>query len=149
MAQRQPGFDDFLAVSNADNLPGLRTALDAMYRDPERAARYYGPAPTRGLPAYADVVETDAYAGIDPFEEYPRLLDLNRKVRDGVVPLEPTSEETVVTPATVYAESFPITGTLTYQVVVEDRSMAPAIQDARERLERRLEEGTRLADGRF
>lgn len=148
-ARGQLGFDGFLAVSNGDNLPGLRTALEAMYRDPERAAQYYSPVPTEILPAYAAVMETDAYASIDVFEEYPRLLELNRRARDEIVPLEPSSEQMVMTPATVYAESFNITGELMYHVVVKDRSIAPAIQDARERLERRLQEGQRLAEKHF
>lgn len=148
-ARGRPGFDGFSAINGADNLPGLFAALRYMFDNPDRAARYYSPDPMRYLPAYSDIVETDTYQAIDLFREYPHLLDLNRKARDEIAPLEPSSKQVVMTPATFYAESFNITGQLMHQVIVEDRSIDPAIQDAREQLTQRLDEGQRLVEKHF
>lgn len=148
-ARSYPGFDGFAAVGEADNVPGLLAVLRWMYADPERVARYYEPRPARYVPPYAEVMETDAYRGIELFQRYPHLLELNRNVRDGIVPLEATSEELVLTPATAYAEDFGILRDMVRRVLVEGRTIEDAIGIARGALEWRLEEGRRIAGRRF
>ena len=149
-ARGAPGFDGHPAVGLADNVPGLLKALTYMYEDPARAAPYYADAePTRFIPAYRDIMEVDAYTNADIFQEVPNLLELNKKARDEIAPLEPSAKKIVFTPSTMYTDSFPIDAEMVNQVVVADRDPEAAYEDAKERYETRLEEGKQESEGAY
>lgn len=140
-ARGVPGFDGHPTLTIADNVPGWFTALRYMYGDPERAAKYYAAEPTRFIPAYADIMDTDAYRSAEIFREVPNLLDLNLYARDEIAPRGVSSETLAVTPATTYVRRFWIKAEMMNQVVVAGRDPEKAWEDAHERHEKRLAEG--------
>lgn len=100
-----------------------------------------GTQPTRFLPAWERVAESESYRELERFRRHPHLLDLMDRVREEVVPLAPSSDRMVVTPATVYAEDGDAFRRLVQEVLIEDRP----IEDARDRLNERLRGSRRLA----
>ena len=144
-----PGFDGHPAFNIADNVPGWFSILRYMYEDPSRAAKYYAAEPTRFIPVYADIMDTDAYQESEIFQTVPNLLDLNFKARDVLAPLEPSAELLAYTPASNFALRFNIQSEMTNQVVVGGRDPEPAWQEAHDRFVQRLEEGKQLVAENF
>lgn len=142
-----PGFDGHPALNIADNVPGLFTLLKYMYGDADRAAQYYLTEPTRFIPAYTDIMDTDTYRNAKIFQDFPNLLDLNVKARDEIATLEPTSRELAYTPAAGYALRFPIIAEMMNQVIVVGRDPGKAYDEAKSRFQKRLAEGKELTSG--
>ncbi|WP_254538567.1 ABC transporter substrate-binding protein [Halomarina litorea] len=81
-----PTPDGHHVFSNSDNPEGGAAFLRWLYaEDGERAARMYETEPTRFLPIYSDIIETDTFTGYDYWQQYPRQLKMLEKVQNEIV----------------------------------------------------------------
>lgn len=140
-ARDQPGFDGFLAFADGDGRAAVDDVVEYLYRDPERVAGYYEGFATQYLPAWRTVLDSDRYHDLPRFRAAPHVLELVEDLRERVLPLAPTSEQAVLTPATAAAERYGLFGQLLRDVRHEGRAVDPAVRDARERLVDALDQG--------
>ncbi len=81
-----PTPDGHHVFKNSDNPQGGKRFLEWLYADDaERAARMYETEPTRFLPIYSDIIETDSFTSYDYWQEYPKHLEMLQRVQNEVV----------------------------------------------------------------
>ena len=137
-------LDGHPVLSDADNVEGAKELLKFMYEGPETQADKSTIEPMRFLPPYESAVDTDEYQSAEIFGvEDGYFLDLNRKCMEEVAP-NLQSPDRPSTPATLFAGRFPIDSEMVNQVLVQERDPAKAYEEAKSRLQKRLEEGQEL-----
>ncbi len=74
--QFEPTPDGHHVFANSENPVGTKRFLEYVYGDDiSRTASLYEAEPTRFLPNYADVLESDTYQSFDYWEDYPSHLE--------------------------------------------------------------------------
>jgi multiple sugar transport system substrate-binding protein len=135
-----PVFDGADAPNAAERF------LRFCYEGPDRQAAMNTVRPSQFLPPYEDVLPTDTYRETPAFDGLDgHLYDLHRKLVEDMAPhLDGDRPQTV---ATWHAERAPVLSRLVRNVVVDGQPVEPALADARERLQSRLETGRELGTG--
>lgn len=139
-----PTVDGWHLFSNAENVPGGRRLLEWMYtEDTERTARLYETEPTRFLPVYSEVLESDAFTNYDHFQQYPSHLEQLKFVQNTIVEeyYDNNPEQDLVTSEVLqYYLRFFFIGEMVNQVVVADTPPERAYEQAKQQAEQRLQE---------
>ena len=141
----EPAPDGHHIFAGGDNTAGARQWLEFCYGDSlERSASMYQQEPTRFLPIYADVLESDTFQGFSFWEgENQQLLDELVKIQEvqfgehyGNVP-----ESDLADPVALYVTRQWFYGEMVNRVVTGTDSVQEAYEWGRDRLMTRLEEG--------
>lgn len=139
-----PTPDGHHLYAGADNSAGGREFMKWLYGDNlERTATMYDAEPTRFLPNYADVLDSDPFQNISVFQEYPRLLDRLQYIQNDIAEnyYENVPEANVDTPESLYYIRFFFIGEMVNQVVVAGRDPEAAYDEARQKAQNRLQQG--------
>ncbi|MFB6117848.1 ABC transporter substrate-binding protein [Halosegnis sp.] len=82
-----PTPDGHNVFAEADNTQGAKEFLRFLYgSETNRTARMYETEPTRFLPAYGDVVDSDAFQNYGLWEKFPGILEGLQRVNNEIVP---------------------------------------------------------------
>jgi len=82
-----PTPDGHHVFVNADNTEASKEFLRFLYgSEQSRTATMYETEPTRFLPAYGDVVNSDTFESYDLWSEYPGILEKLQRVNNEIVP---------------------------------------------------------------
>jgi multiple sugar transport system substrate-binding protein len=82
-----PTPDGHHVFVNADNTEAGKEFLRFLYgSEKSRTATMYETEPTRFLPAYGDVVNSDTFENYDLWNEYPGILEKLQRVNNEIVP---------------------------------------------------------------
>jgi multiple sugar transport system substrate-binding protein len=141
----EPTPDGHHIFAGGDNTPGARQWMEYCYGSSlERSATMYQQEPTRFLPIYADVLESDTFQGFDFWSsgENQQLLDELVKIQNvqfgehyGQVP-----ESDVNDPVFLYVQRQWFHGEMVNRVITGTDTVQEAYEWGRGRLETRLEE---------
>jgi multiple sugar transport system substrate-binding protein len=142
----EPTPDGHHVFSGGDNTPGTKRFMEWLYgSNIERTAGMYQQEPTRFLPIYADVLESDPFQSFDFWSQgqNQQLLDQLSEIQNvhfgehyGNVP-----ESDLNDPVAVYVTRQWFYGEMVNRVVTGTNTVQEAYEWGRERLETRLEEG--------
>lgn len=136
---------DSATLFDTDGSEAAKDFFRYLYGSEQRTIENLLMQPMRSFPAHQGILEKDAYRNADVFQQYDgHLYELNRKVRDDVLP-KLSSPERPTTLATEYAGRFPILAETVNNVLAVGESPESAHEEARSRLERRLQEGKEMA----
>jgi len=141
--QWEPAPDGYHIMKNGTNTPGIKKWFNWLYADSlERTAGMYAQEPSRFLPTYADVLESDAFQNIGLWQKYPYLLEemqYNSNVilgeHYGNVP-----ESDLNSPVALYCTRQWFYGEMINQVVTESMTVQEAYDWGREQLEGHVED---------
>lgn len=82
-----PTMDGHHLFSEATNREGGREFLRWLYaEDEERGARMYETEPTRFLPAYENIITSEAFESYPLFQDFPNLLENLQQVSNEILP---------------------------------------------------------------
>mgnify|MGYP000150348121 FL=1 len=136
-------IDGWTFLSGADNPTGAKNLMRTMYGSPSKTAKRNLIEPMRFLPAYENVIETDAYQSAEIFQaEDGIFLEKNRHCIENIAP--ELGGDRPSTPASLYAGRFPIDSEMVNAYIVLDEDLDTVYQNARQKLKTRLEEGQNL-----
>lgn len=141
----EPTPDGHHVFSGGTNVPGAKELLTWLYGDSiERTAGMYAMEPTRFLPAYSDVLGSDAYQSFSHWEDWPSHLEQLEYVQNtivadhyGNVPESDLSTSAV----SVYVTRQWFYGEMINLVVTDSMSPQEAYEWGLGRLETRVQEG--------
>lgn len=141
-----PTVDGHHVFSQADNTEGGKEFLKWLYADDQkRAANMYETEPTRFLPAYGDVIGTDAFQNYSMWEDYPGLLKKLERVSNEIVPnyYDNIEGSSVLAghPIGVYYYRFFFQAEMVNQVVTDTSTPQEAYQFGLKQSKKRVEEG--------
>jgi len=120
-----------------------------IYATQERTVENLLMEPMRSAPPYSAVLENETYKNGDIFQEYDgHFYDLNKKNAEVILP-ELSSPERPTTPETRFVLRYPMLAEMVNQVLVADKPAKDAYDEARPRLEDRLQEGKEKAADTF
>lgn len=140
----EPAHFGYFAIGPADGRSALEDLFGYLYRDAERVPRRSETHPTLSIPAWLDVIESERYRGHDRFADHPHLWNLVETVHEDVASDSVPGADTVLTPATVYADSRRQFRALQRDLLEGDGAVETAVRETRERLASHLAEGRRL-----
>jgi len=142
----EPTPDGHHVFAGGDNTPGAKEWLRWLYGDTiERAASMYRQEPTRFLPIYGDVIQSDPFQGFEFWQQgqNDKLLSQVERVQEvqvgehyGQVP-----ESDLNDPVALYVTRQWFYGEMVNRVVTGTDTIQEAYEWGRGRLETRLEEG--------
>lgn len=147
-----PTLDGWHLFKNANNTPGGRRFLKWLYGDKiERTAGLYEAEPTRFLPAYEKIIDSEAYQSYDYWQQWPKHLEMMKYCQDTIIPeyysnVEHADVETHV-PEALYYYRFFFIGSMVNQVVVAGKNPEKAWQEAKEQAKERLREARQKFSG--
>ncbi len=141
----EPTPDGHHVFSGADNTPGSLRLLEWLYGDSmERTASMYSLEPTRFLPDYEDVLQSDPYQSFQHWQDFPKHLDQLEYVQNtitgdyyGNVPESDLGSSAVA----VYVTRQWFYGEMINQVVTGSRTPQEAYDWGYSQLEQRVQEG--------
>lgn len=141
-----PTPDGHHVFAEANNTEGGKRFLKWLYAgDEERLARMYETEPTRFLPIYSDVIETDAFQSFDHFEQYPGHLEKLKRVQNEIVEgyYDNVEGSSVLAnhPVGVYYYRFFFQAEMVNQVVTDTKSPQQAYEEGLETAKQRVQEG--------
>jgi len=142
-----PTPNGHFAYKEGDNPQGAVEWMKWLYGDTmERTGRMFETEPTRFLPYYADIVDSDAYQSYDHWDEFPSHLEGLRWIQQEMVPeyygnVEDALAISYQVPEARYYYRFFLIGEMVNQVVVGDRDPEAAYEEAKGKAEQRLQEG--------
>ncbi|OIB57469.1 ABC transporter substrate-binding protein [Natrialba sp. SSL1] len=144
-----PTGNGYMVFEDGDDPDGAVEFIEWLYADSiERTASLFEQEPMRLLPAYDDVVTSDAYENLDYFQEWPEHLEINQQIQEEIVPMYGQNvDESPTTGAEQYALSGYHYADMMNQIIVGDADIEEALADAKEQAEERLEEGKELTGG--
>lgn len=141
----EPAPDGHVLFGNGDNTLGARRWLEWLYgADAQRTASLYTVEPTRFMPAYRDVLDTETYRTADLFQRRPGIYDQCRYIQDTIVGEHhhQTEQAALDDLVAIWVGGQHFYGRMVHEVVTGERSPADAYEWGREQLE------THLADAR-
>lgn len=132
--------------ANSENIPGGKMFLKWLYADSaEQTAEMYRTDPTRFIPNYSSVVETDTYQNFEHFQDYPRHLEATKKIQNEIVGEYygnvPESNFLQKSPVALYVRRFYFKAEMVNLVVTDTATPEEAYEFALEELEKRVQEG--------
>lgn len=141
------GHFPYQQEKGAGNEPGSKRWMSWLYGENiERAAKMYETEPTRFFPIYGDIVKSDAFQSYDHWQEYPSHLEGLERISDDIVPnyYDNVEESLIVStrvPERNYYYRFFFIGEMVNQVVVAGMDPEKAYEEAKEKAQKRLQEG--------
>jgi len=142
----EPTPDGHHIFAGGDNTPGARQWMEYCYGESlERSAGMYQQEPTRFLPIYADILESDTFQGFEFWQQ-----DQNQQLLDELVEIQNVQfgehygqvpESNVNDPVFLYVQRQWFHGEMVNRVVTGSDSVQEAYEWGRDRLMTRLEEG--------
>ncbi|ELY99296.1 ABC transporter substrate-binding protein [Natrialba asiatica] len=144
-----PTGNGYMVFEGGNNPAGAVEFIEWLYADSiERTASLFEQEPMRLLPAYDDVVASDAYANLEYFQAWPEHLELNRQIQEEIVPMYgQNTEESPTTGAEQYGLSGYHYADMMNQIIVGDAAIEDALATAKGQAEERLAEGKELTGG--
>lgn len=144
-----PTGNGYMIFEGGSNPDGGVDLIEWLYADSiERTASLFEQEPMRLLPAYDDVVESDAYQEMDYFQEWPGHLEINQQITDEIIPQYGQNvDESPTTGAQQYALSGYHYAEMMNRIIVDDADIEEALADAKADAEERLEAGKDLTGG--
>lgn len=126
--------------TRSDNHRGARELLRFVHEGQERQAEMNLLHPTRWIPPYEGIMETETYTNADIFRAHDgHFLELNRRCVKEFAPYH--RGDRPQTPAALYARSFTPAADLVRAVFVEESTLDGKIAETRKVLSDRLKEG--------
>ena len=147
-ALANPTMDGHHVFSNA-NAQGGKAMLEYLYAgDEQRAANMYETEPTRFLPAYENIIDSDAFRSYSMFQEYPGLLEDLDTVANEILPERYGNNDMPGTltnsPVGVYYYRFFHQAEMVNRVVTDTATPQEAFEYGRERANEIVEEARDL-----
>ncbi len=139
----EPAPDGYHILSNGSNTPGAKEWFSWLYGDSlDRTAGMYAQEPSRFLPTYADVLESDTFQNLDLWQAYPGVLEKLQYVQDEVLgnyygQVEASDLNSAVA---VYCQRQWFYGEMVNQVVTDSMSVQEAYDWGQTQLEGHLQD---------
>jgi multiple sugar transport system substrate-binding protein len=137
--------DGHFVIDGGENPPGAREFLAWLYGDDiERTAGMYAQEPMRFLPTYGNVLESETFADLGYFREFPGHLELLREIKgigDEYFSNDKSAQRAIRQGPASYLRGGFFLASLVHDVVVNDRDPSAAYDDHRPQMEERLQEG--------